>query len=158
MVPAARPPHKRGETVAPFSDRFRMVCLAIEGNDALTASDIEASRPGASYTIQTIREVRASVLDDDLWFIMGADSLSQFFTWRDPEALLGECRFAVAPRPGVDPGDADPRVLARSVMLDMPLVGVSATDIRDRVRSGRTIRYQVPPSVASYIREKSLYT
>ncbi|MBD3368156.1 MAG: nicotinate-nucleotide adenylyltransferase [Candidatus Eisenbacteria bacterium] len=158
LIPAARPPHKEGESVSPFEDRLEMVRLAIADNPALEASDLEASRPGASYTIQTVREVRTRYAVDDLWFVMGADSLTQFLTWKDPEALLEECRFAVVPRPGVDPGDADPRVLGRTVMLDMPFVGVSATDIRSRVRAGRTIRYQVPASVESYIREKSLYS
>jgi nicotinate-nucleotide adenylyltransferase len=158
LVPAARPPHKEKEPVTAFEDRLAMVRLAAGSHPALEVSDIEAARPGASYTIQTLREIRSTTGVDELWFIMGADSLTQFFTWKDPEALLAECRFAVAPRPGVDPADADPRVLERSVILDMPLVGVSATEIRSRVRHGRSIRYQVPAEVESYIREKRLYT
>ena len=137
--------------------RMAMTRIAVHGNPALDVSDIEAEREGASYTIQTVREVRETTGVDEIWFIMGADSLNQFFTWKDPEKLIEECRFAVAPRPGVVPEEADPRVHERSVLLDMPLVGISATDIRRRVRLGRSIRYQVPAGVESYIREKSLY-
>jgi len=158
LVPAARPPHKEGVSVSPFADRLAMVRLVAEQNEVFEVSDIEAARPGASYTIQTVREIREATGESALWFIIGADSLVQFFTWKEPEALLSECRFAVAPRPGFDIQSVDPRVRERSVMLEMPLVGISATEIRARVAAGRTIRYQVPAPVESYIREKSLYS
>jgi nicotinate-nucleotide adenylyltransferase len=89
---------------------------------------------------------------------MGADSLTQFFTWKDPLELISSCEFVVVPRPGAEPGDGDPRIREKAHMLDTPLIGVSSSDIRERIRTGRSIRYLVPPSVSAYIREKNLYS
>lgn len=159
FVPAPRPPHKRGAEMAPIADRVEMVRLAIDGNPRLSLSEIELERPGESYTIETVREMkRAFGCEERLYFIMGADSLAQFRTWKDPEDLLRECSFAVVPRPGVSLEAADPSVRERVTVLDMPLLGVASSDIRERVRTGRSIRYLVPPAVESHIRAKKLYS
>jgi nicotinate-nucleotide adenylyltransferase len=159
FVPAARPPHKDDDSVTPVEHRLEMVRLAIEGNARLTVSDIEARRASPSYTIDTIREIRSGLdAREEIYFIMGADSLVEFFTWKDPEELLGSCRFVVVPRPGVSMGDADPRILERATVLEAPELAIASRDIRERVRLRRTIRYLVPASVESYISEKKLYT
>lgn len=159
FVPAPRPPHKRGVEMAPVAERVEMVRLAIEGNPRLALSTIELDRPGESYTIETVREMRRAFGDrETLYFVMGADSLAQFGTWKDPEDLLRECSFAVAPRPGVSMESVDPGVRERVTVLDMPLLGISSSDIRERVREGKSIRYLVPPAVESHIRAKKLYS
>lgn len=159
FVPAARPPHKGDVCVTPVEDRLEMVRLAIEGNPRLTLSDIEARRETPSYTIDTIREVRAGLdADEEIYFIIGADSLVEFFTWKEPEELLDSCMFVVVPRPGVSMGDADPRIREKVIVLDAPELSVASRDIRERVRHGRTIRYLVPAEVESYIDRKNLYT
>jgi nicotinate-nucleotide adenylyltransferase len=158
FVPAARPPHKREGDVTPVLDRLEMVRLAIDGNPRLALSDIEARRPSVSYTIETIRELRTALGGEELLFIMGADSLTQFLTWKDPEGLLSTCTFVVVPRPGVDIGSVAPDVRARVRLLDMPLIGISSRDIRERVRLGRTIRYLVPAKVHAFIEKKKLYS
>jgi len=159
FVPAARPPHKGEVSLAPIEDRLEMVRLAIEGNPRLVLSDIEARRETPSYTIDTIREVRAGLgAGEEIYFIIGADSLVEFFTWKEPERLLEECSFVVVPRPGVSIEDADPRIRDRAIILDSPELEIASRDIRERVREGRTIRYLVPAEVESYIDRKNLYT
>ncbi len=159
FMPSAGPPHKPGRTIAPVSARLEMVRLAISDNPRLSISDIEARRPGPSYTIDTVRELqRELVPGEKLHFIMGSDSLVQFLTWKDPHELLAACEFAVVPRPGFDLRDADPRVSARARVLEAPMMDISSSDIRQRVREGRTIRYLVPALVSAYIEEKKLYS
>mgnify|MGYP006296125667 CR=1 FL=1 len=159
FVPAARPPHKPDSRITDPAHRLEMVRLAIAGDRRFEVSSLEADRGGRSYTIETIRLFRRRLAEGEkLFFIVGADSLAQFLTWKDPENLLSECEFVVAPRPGVDLDEADPGVRARMSTLDAPSLEISSSDIRARVRSGRSIRYLVPEAVESYIREKSLYT
>jgi len=159
FVPAAKPPHKDDDRVTPVEHRLEMVRLAIEGSSRLAVSDIETRRESTSYTIDTIREVRAGLeAGEEIYFIMGADSLVEFFTWKDPDDLLDSCKFVVVPRPGVSMGDADPRILEKAVVLDAPELSIASRDIRERVRHGRTIRYLVPATVESYIDKKKLYT
>lgn len=159
FVPAARPPHKDEDGVTPVEHRLEMARLAIEGNPRLAVSDIEARRQSPSYTIDTIRELRAEIdTGEEIYFIMGADSLVEFFTWKDPEGLLAACTFVVVPRPGVSTVDADPRIRENTIVLDAPELSIASRDIRERVRRGRTIRYQVPAAVETYINEKKLYT
>jgi nicotinate-nucleotide adenylyltransferase len=159
FIPAARPPHKCDRECSRFEDRMAMVKLAVEDNPRLAVSDIERRREGPSYTIETVRELKDEFEDaEELYFIIGADSLAQLLTWKDPEALLAECTFVVAPRPGVNIADADPRIRDRTLVLDMPSFEIASSDIRERVRLGRTIRYLVPPRVLAYIEEENLYT
>jgi nicotinate-nucleotide adenylyltransferase len=159
FVPAARPPHKNEGGVTPVEHRLAMARLGIEGNPRLAVSDIEAKRESPSYTIDTIRELRAELEPgEEIHFIMGADSLVEFITWKDPEELLAACKFAVFPRPGVSMDDADPSIRRKATVLHAPELSIASRDIRERVRQGRTIRYLVPAAVEAYIREKKLYT
>jgi nicotinate-nucleotide adenylyltransferase len=159
FVPSARPPHKRTDAVTPVENRLEMVRLAIAGNDRLELSDVEARRPRPSYTIETVREfARALGREESLHFIMGADSLTQLLSWKDPLDLIEACELVVVERPGVDLKEADSRVLERAHLLEAPLMEVSSSDIRRRVREGRSIRYLVPAAVEAYIREKNLYS
>jgi nicotinate-nucleotide adenylyltransferase len=159
FVPAARPPHKDRDGVTPIGHRLEMVRLAIAGNPRLAVSDIEARRKSPSYTIDTIRELRSGLdAHEEIYFVMGGDSLVEFFTWKDPLELLSACRFAVVPRPGVSLDDADPRILERASVVAAPEMSIASRDIRERARLGRTIRYLVPAPVESYIHEKKLYT
>lgn len=159
FMPSAVPPHKPGRAVTPVRHRLEMVRLALLGNTRLSVSELEAHRPPPSYTIDTVRELRRQLGEGEaLHFIMGADSLTQFFTWKAPEELLDACEFAVVPRPGFDMSESDPRALARVRVLGAPMMDISSSDIRRRVREGRTIRYLVPAEVSTYILEKKLYS
>jgi nicotinate-nucleotide adenylyltransferase len=159
FIPAARPPHKSPGSVSPVARRLEMVRLAVADNPRLAFSDFEARRDEPSYTIETIRHFRAELgPDETIYFVIGADGLVQFPSWREPFELLSTCEIVVVPRPGIRIEDSDPRIRDRALVLSTPLFEVSSSDIRERVRAGRSIRYLVPPTVRAYIREKKLYT
>jgi nicotinate-nucleotide adenylyltransferase len=159
FIPSARPPHKRGGDITPVAHRLEMVRLAISDNPRLALSDIEARRDAPSYTIETVRALRLELGEEErLCFIMGADSLAQFFTWKDPLDLLSSCEFVVVPRPGVAITDGDPRIREKATVLDMPMLDIASSGIRERLKAGRSVRYLVPEAVRAYIDEKNLYS
>jgi nicotinate-nucleotide adenylyltransferase len=160
FVPAAAPPHKGGEERTSAEIRLELASLAIDDDLRFTASGIEIER-GLVYTADTLRALSRRYSDHELVFIMGSDSLLQLETWHDPEQILSECSLAVAPRPG-DPPEAIAAAAARwgpyqVTVLDVPLLSVSSTDIRERVAAHRPIRYLVPQRVEQYILETGLY-
>jgi nicotinate-nucleotide adenylyltransferase len=167
FVPNRQPPHKPMTEMASAEDRLRMVEAAIDGNPAFRACDIELRREGPSYSIDTVRELLdRSEGTWDIHFLIGADSLAELPTWYDVAELARLCRFVVFRRPGDDLGDLEPlkgvlddeqiEAIAQR-RFDMPLIGVSATDIRRLVREGRSVRYLVPDAVRRIIEEHRLY-
>ena len=186
FIPCGRPPHKRGRELAPFPHRYAMVALACAGHDTFVASLAEAGRDLAGrevfYSVDTVRSFRKEAIarGDHLFFLMGADSFLQIKTWRTPEILLGLCDYVVASRPGFS-SDALRRAVPASVLLPRrsapakPAAGilalrrttvflldavsnpVSATDVRWRIRHGRSIRGLVPVGVEEYITRQGLY-
>jgi len=164
FVPAALPPHKQGLPVLPIDHRLAMVELAIADNPAFSASTVDIDRPGPHYTVDTIRRLRDQWKTgvQETFFIMGADSLAQLPTWHQPRRLIESCRLAVVRRSGYGTDLADleaalPGVSRRLDWVDMPAVGISATDLQCRVREGRSIRYQMPAAVARYVSHHNLY-
>ena len=166
LVPAALPPHKRDRVITPAADRVAMVELAVAGDPSLSVSRIELEREGPSWAVDTVRafaDAAAAEGRDEPVFILSAEALAGFPTWREPDRILDRCRIAVVPRPGATPVDRS--ALARRFpgredrfrLLDGPSIGISATMIRERVAAGRSIRYLVPPAVAAYIEEHRLY-
>lgn len=157
FVPAGRPPHKEGQALTPGADRLAMVELAIAGNPRFSVSRLELeSAQGPSFTIDTVRRLRAAG-ERDVALILGADSLVELGTWREPAALVGESRVLVVERPGVDLGRAPAHLLARVTFIAAPRLDISSREIRARVAAGRSIRYLVPEPVHEYIREHGLY-
>ncbi len=163
FVPAARPPHKDGEHAAPPEDRLRMVHCAVRENPYFSVSDIELTRDGPSYTIDTIAALHVQLGTAELMFITGADAMNDLYLWHEPNRLLRSCAFIVATRQGVP---LDESLLAekftpeeRSHIQTVPTLHleISSTMIRKHVRTGRSIRYLVPPSVERYIEERGLY-
>jgi nicotinate-nucleotide adenylyltransferase len=165
FVPAATPPHKLGVTMSAADHRLAMVELAIADHPGFEASRIDLDRDGPHFTVHLLRLARAELgLDptETTWFVMGGDSLVDLPTWRDPTGIIAEARLAVISRPGYEPdltGVARhvPGLAARVDLVEMPLIGVSGTDIRRRVPEGRSIRYHVPAAVESYVHEHGLY-
>jgi nicotinate-nucleotide adenylyltransferase len=174
FVPAARPPHKRGQDVTGIDDRLEMVRLAIADNPAFELSTIEVDRPGLSYTVDTVEALaRGEGRDADdprdgddppqVVVILSAETFSELPTWHEPERLFDAARIAVVPRegyPAPDPawlGTTFPGREARVAYLEGPRLGLSSTAIRERVSNGRSIRYLVPGPVQDYIREHHLY-
>ncbi|MEQ8175928.1 MAG: nicotinate-nucleotide adenylyltransferase [Syntrophomonadaceae bacterium] len=165
FIPAARPPHKEGLDILDGETRLKMIELAIEGNPDFAVSRTELSRPGPSYTVDTLNFFQANYPGKSIYFIMGADSLLLFNTWKDVDVLAQKGCFVVVTRPGYrfewekEPLASLPRVLKENlVFLEIPGIDVSSSEIRKRVRDGKSIRYMLPDQVEGYIREKGLYT
>lgn len=142
-----------------------MTRLATEGNSYFIPSRMEIDRDGMTYTIDTIKALKKELPDDvKIYFIMGADAISEIFTWKNSAELLKMCSFAVATRQGFDKEKLK-RTLKRIIKMydahlkfvDVPDLEISSTDIRNRIVSGKTIRYLVPERVYDYIMEKQLY-
>ncbi len=159
FVPAnISPAKKNGDSSSP-NERSKMLEIALINNPNFEISDLEIKREGISYTIDTIREfVDDLKLDkDELFFLMGSDTLKSFHTWKDPEEILNLCNIIVAIRPGFTPSDIPQWVLDNVRFANIPRFEVSSTNIRRRWREGKTIRYMVTKEVWEYIDEKDLY-
>ncbi len=163
FMPAAQPPHKGGLITSRPSDRLLMTRLAINPNPTFELSGLEMERPGPSYTIDSVAELKRLHPDTDLYLIMAADSLAQIDTWREPDRLLEEIEWAVGPRPGValpDRSSLEQRFgdrASRLHLLEGPSLDVSSSEIRQRVAAGDTIRYLVPRDVEELIIDRELY-
>jgi nicotinate-nucleotide adenylyltransferase len=161
FVPTGQPWMKADQAVSSAEDRYLMTVIATASNPRFRVSRVEIEREGPTYTVETLQELRRKAdVDEELFFVTGADAMLEIFQWKDPEEVLGLAHVIAATRPGYDLArfeqDApahDPRV---SVM-DIPALSISSTDIRRRVRDGRPIRYLVPAGVQAYIEKASLY-
>lgn len=160
FVPAAAPPHKTAAERSPAAVRLELAALAVADDPRFAVSDVEIEH-AIVYTRDTLTALSAAYPEHDLVFVMGSDSLLQLETWRDPETLLGLCSLAVALRPGDSPAEVAviaARWGAPSVTtLDLPPLGISSSDIRQRVAGGRPIRYLTPSAVERRIVELGLY-
>ena len=165
LVPAATPPHKPERPVTPAAHRLAMVELAIADNPAFAVSRIELDRGGRSYTVDTLEALRVErgAGAAEPWFILSAEALAEFPTWRRPDRILELCRLAVVPRGGSEPLDAAwvaasfPGRESRVRFLPGPLLPISGSVVRRRAAAGRSVRYLVPDAVAGYIAEHRLY-
>jgi nicotinate-nucleotide adenylyltransferase len=157
FVPARVPPHKNSSDIASPEDRYHMTVLATRANPRFEVSRVEIDRPGKSFTKDTLQEMLEIYPDAELFYIIGSDAAAELATWREPELILKLARFLVVARPGHDPSKLEDKY-RRNVDV-VPVVGldISSSDIRRRVREGRSIKYLVPENVEEYIREKGLY-
>jgi nicotinate-nucleotide adenylyltransferase len=167
FVPAARPPHKKEGSEASFTDRTRMISLAIASETRLGQSTVEAEREGPSYTVETLRTLAQELGPGvEIHLVVGADSVWELGTWYEAGEIFRMARFVVAPRPGWElpgPDDSLPgltgeqiEALRRAPVLPVQW-DVSSREIRRRVREGLGIADLVPAEVEAYIREKGLY-
>lgn len=157
FLPAPHPPHKSIHNLTDFTHRREMVRLAIEGRSEFVLSDIETRLEGPSYTTRTLDALARQHPGVEWFLIMGADSLRDLPTWRDPERLCSQARFIVFPRPDVDTASVKPLFLENTDFLHVPCLDIAATDVRDRIRAGRSVRYLVPDAVIDYIVQNGLY-
>lgn len=159
FLPAALPPHKEAQDVTPAELRLRMCRAAIDGCTGFDVSDLEIRSGGVSYTIDIVYRMSASEewKKHELYLLLGMDSLVDLGTWKDPEALLRRIPVLVAGRPGSDASDADPSFLRSVTFVEAPMIDISSSEIRRRVREGRSIRHRVPDGVEALIREQGLY-
>jgi nicotinate-nucleotide adenylyltransferase len=167
FVPAATPPHKQGRAITPVENRLEMVRLAVEGNAAFQACDVEARRGGVSYTVETVRELKAQMGAEAAFFlIIGADTVPELATWKDLDELARRAAFVVAARPGFRIEELlscefglarETRARVLRHFVDAVRVAVSSTELRARLAEGKSVRYMLPEAVERYIRAKGLY-
>jgi nicotinate-nucleotide adenylyltransferase len=163
IVPAGTPPHKPNRPISPACHRLRMLELAIAGRSPFEISRVDLDRPGPCYTVDTLKLLRAERGPSPrFFFIVGADSLVELATWYKPRQLIDLCELAVVLRPGtqVDASKLEvqlPGLSSRIHWVHMPLLEISSSDLRMRVRNGRPISYLVPQDVEVYIYEHNLY-
>ena len=167
FIPAGQPPHKPGRRITRAEDRLKMLELAIASNQAFSLSRIEIERVGVSYTVETLRTLRAEWgVEVMLYFVIGWDSLEELHTWYNPGGLLACLDYLVAvSRPGYQEEKGYrarlegrlPGITERLLVVEAPQLEISSTDLRRRVTEGRPIKYQVPEVVEQYIIQHGLY-
>jgi len=165
FVPALVSPHKTDRRAAAPHHRVLMTLLATLSNPYFSVSDLDVRRPGPSYTVDTLRLLREERgREAEFFFITGADAILEILRWKDPQVILSMATFVAAARPGYPrdrleefllrlPAEWRPRI----VYLEIPALAISSSDLRERVRLGRPIKYLVPESVEFYVRKEGLY-
>jgi nicotinate-nucleotide adenylyltransferase len=160
LIPSSQPPHRSGQKdLAPAQHRLTMCQLATRDVPLFSISDLELRRSEPSFTLQTARELRREGHDEVFWLI-GGDTVPQLPKWHQPDALMREVGFVVMARPGWAfdwDSLAEPYRSLRQNVVQTPLIEISATDVRRRVAEGKGIDYLVPPAVRDYIRQRGLY-
>ena len=166
LVPAAVQPLKAGRDTAPGADRLAMVRLTVDRDPRLDADSVELDREGLSYTVDTLREFSRRYPSAERYFLVGADVLASFAQWREPETVLELATLAVLTRrsDALDAGVREPvtdsldaALARRSTVVPTRRIDVSSTEIRDRVRAGRSIHGFVTDAVSEYISSHGLY-
>jgi len=151
LVPVGQQPFKSDGHGAPAQDRAAMTALAVAGEPRLLADPIELERPGPSYTVDTLDGFRSRWPDAELTLLVGADAARELPAWKDADRIGRLARVVIFTRGGTETVASGPPVVG------IPAVEISSTDIRARIRAGRSIRYLVPEVVADYIAAKRLY-
>ena len=176
FMPAALPPHKARQQLAPAVDRFAMVALATAGHPAFDVSDLELRRPGPSYTVDTVEALRAGGADE-LFVLVGSETFLDLLSWKDAPRLARLARLVVVPRAGsaFDPDSVQALKVLREIgqerfvraghplppdgvlIIHAASLPISASDLRRRAREGRSLAYRLPDAVIAYIRARQLY-
>jgi nicotinate-nucleotide adenylyltransferase len=156
FVPTGQPWQKEGRKVSPAEDRYLMTVIATASNPRFSVSRVDIDRPGETYTIDTLRDLRAERPEAEYFFITGADALAKMMSWRDADELFKLAHFVGCTRPGhrlSDPGLPDERVS----LIEIPALAISSTGCRVRVQAGEPIWYLVPDGIVQYISKRGLY-
>jgi nicotinate-nucleotide adenylyltransferase len=164
LVPAGQPPFKPDRLITASKQRLKMLHLAVANAPDLHISTIEIERPGPSYTADTLAELKGRYgVDDELFFILGWDSLEQLPGWYQPSRIIAMCRLVAVPRPGRPRPNLEelearvPGVSRRLIFLEKPEIDISSSHIRELAARGEPIEHLVPGPVAQYIRAHKLY-
>jgi len=156
FVPTGRPTFKLDQQVTLAEHRYLMAVVATAANPRFTVSRVDIDRDGVTYTVDTLRDLKESRPDADLFFITGADAIEQILTWKDAAELFSMAQFVAVTRPGhalsVDGLPQD-----RVHVLEIPALAISSTDVRARAHAGKPVWYLVPDGVVQYIAKHRLY-
>jgi nicotinate-nucleotide adenylyltransferase len=153
FVPAREQPFKQGRHRSSPEDRATMLSLALSGAPAFELERTELDRPGPSYTVDTLKELRKRYPQSELVMLVGADAAAELSAWHEATRIPQLARVVVFARPGA----VVPRSASISQVIEVPAVDVSATEVRRRVSRGQPVRYWVPDAVAEYIARHQLY-
>jgi nicotinate-nucleotide adenylyltransferase len=154
FIPSARPPHKHHVLMFDAEQRFSMLSEAIKGNKKFRVSDIEMKREGPSYTIDTILEIKAELSPEtELAFIVGRDNLYDMEMWKTPYDIIKECSILVADRICNQERDIPDWLKTKVQIVKVPLIEISSSEIRQRIRDGKSIRYMVPDVVIEEVKK-----
>ena len=158
FIPAYAPPHKNN--VTPMKHRIEMVKIAISDNPNFEYSDVDIVRKGISYTIDSIVDIKRNykLTNDEIYYLIGSDSLIDFKNWKDSKEILDECNVIVAIRPGFRPSDIPHWILQKVHFANIPRFELSSSKIRSRWVKDLTIRYMVTLPIWKYINENNLYS
>ena len=158
FIPASTPPHKK--IITNIDHRIEMVKIAINDNPKFEYSDVDILRGGISYTIDSIVDVKRNMKlkNNDLYYLIGSDSLIDFKNWKEPKQILHECNVIVAIRPGFRPSDIPPWILQKVNFANIPRFELSSSKIRSRWTDDLTIRYMVTLPIWEYINLNNLYS
>jgi nicotinate-nucleotide adenylyltransferase len=156
FVPTGQPTFKQDREVTAAEHRYLMTVIATASNPRFTTSRVDIERPGLTYTVDTLRDLRAHRPDVDYFFITGADALAQILTWKDSEELWSMAHFVAVTRPGhhLSVAGLPPNVVTE---LEIPALAISSTDCRARARAGEPVWYLVPDGVVQHIAKYGLY-
>jgi nicotinate-nucleotide adenylyltransferase len=166
FVPSGQPPHKKGLHISSKEQRYLMTVLATVANPYFDVSRVELERPGESYAIDTVRYYRSKMQEgSELFFITGADAIFEIVTWKNIEELFNRCTFIAATRPGFVLDALREKLLKKLpscflekiIPLAVPAMAISSTDIRERIRNNRTVKYLLPEEVEKFIYKNNLY-
>ena len=160
FVPTGQPWQKQSREVSPAEDRYLMTVIATASNPRFWVSRVDIDRGGPTYTIDTLRDLRKELPDADLYFITGADALSDIFTWRDADELFDLAHFVGCTRPGFTMDHSTLKGIPEDkvAILEIPALAISSTDCRQRRMNGDPVWYLVPDGVVQYITKYALYT
>ena len=176
FVPTGKPVFKLDKKVTNAEDRYLMTVIATASNPKFTVSRVDIDRPGVTYTIDTLRDIRAQHPDADLFFITGADAIAEIMQWKNARELWSLARFVAVTRPGYASPEKFTQIEARSAsydscddmvnchshrfpvdILEIPALAISSTDVRKRAEHGEPVWYLVPDGVVQYIVKHGLY-
>lgn len=159
FVPTGEPWQKAGRKISPAEDRYLMTVIATASNPRFTVSRVDIDRAGPTYTIDTLKDLRAVYPDAELYFITGADALSSIMSWHDWEQMFELAEFVGVTRPGYELTEKmlPAEIRERVHLLEIPAMAISSTDCRARAAEGRPVWYLVPDGVVQYIAKYRLY-
>lgn len=156
FVPTGRPTFKQDVDVTPAEHRYLMAVIATASNPRFTVSRVDIDRPGPTYTVDTLRDLRAARPEADLYFISGADAIEHLLAWKDADQLWEMAHLVAVTRPGHTLSvDGIPKGAVS--VLEVPALAISSTDCRERARTGEPVWYLVPDGVVQYIAKHQLY-
>jgi len=156
FIPAYISPHKTDAKPSSPEDRLNMIKIAVDGIPFFDCSDIEVNKGGISYTVDTLRELKKYY--DKIEFIIGYDNIFTFHTWKEPDEIFKLADVIVLKRKSSHPPQFEDKYFRQAIFVQTRGIEISATDIRERVKSGMPINFLVPPKVMEYIYNHKLYT